>query len=670
MTMRSNDVMAILQKADQLLRQGQKDQAFELAFSAPDSPARYRVLISILISRQAPADIKKALKFVDQWKFRDPTSPEPWARLVEIQIFKQDLAAAHRAFKELQNRAANSPNTLFYKGLLLQLNGQTEAAFKALQRYQLSRIPGSPGKTQRTEHLADVLAAMQMCDIARGIHPGTRDRNPLLLLDHPAEMQRLENSLERLEKTIQSGEQPATSQEKEVLGRGWFKLGNASMQADERIRSLQEAIEWNENLEQARENLLFNYNYSSRYSPKEISKAHEEAGRRLSGRISIPHTTPANDPDPDRPLRVGYLSSDFRDHPVASFILPVLQNHDSENVSYYLYYNHQNEDDITALARQGCEKYLQTKSLSDQELSAQIMRDKIDILVDLNGLSDGNRMSLLARRSAPIQVSWIGYPNTTGLETVDYRIVDEITDPRPGAQDLCVEELLYLPRVFSVFQSLTRMPPVKPVSLVGSGLITFGSFNNLVKLDPQVLSAWAEILKRVPDARLVIKDLAMSFEEPQRRLLETFNNMGVEADRIKFLGRDKKKSDHLKRYNEIDICLDSFPYNGTTTSCESLLMGVPVITWAGKDHRSRVTASQLTAVGLDHLVATSKDEYIDIAVTAATDKVMLESSRKDLRERMHASPLMDAEGITRDLEAAYRQVWKRWCDSQASTARG
>jgi predicted O-linked N-acetylglucosamine transferase (SPINDLY family) len=369
-----------------------------------------------------------------------------------------------------------------------------------------------------------------------------------------------------------------------------------------------------------------------------------------------------NEPDPEKVLKVAYISSDFREHPVVHFILPVLQHHDKHRVTTFAYSNSATDDVYTGKIRNAANQFRSIKGLAIEELVNQIIDDEIDILIDLNGHSGEGCMALLARRAAPLQVNWIGYPNTTGLDTVDYRIVDQVTDPLPEARHLCTERLLFMPRIFSIYQAPDELPDVTTEKRESTTGIRFGSFNNLAKLNDALIGAWAQILARTPGSTILIKDVAMDRKANREEILENITQHGIEANRIEFRGYVENRFEHLNIFNEVDISLDSFPYNGTTTTCESLIMGVPVITRAGKDHRSRVSASQLSALKLEELIAASEEDYIEIAVALANDQARLSTLSGGLRERMLSSPLMDAAGFTRELEAGFRKIWVSWCD--------
>jgi predicted O-linked N-acetylglucosamine transferase (SPINDLY family) len=401
----------------------------------------------------------------------------------------------------------------------------------------------------------------------------------------------------------------------------------------------------------AQQNLLFALHYSPRFTDRQILAEHLKAARKRMFRPgSLPLCSrPA--PPSGRRIRVGYLSPDFRSHAVARFIEPILAHHDRSRFEIFCYANLAQPDQTTQRLQGLAEQWRDIYNFSDEKAAGMIAADGIDILIDLAGHTSGNRLPLFARRPAPLQVTWIGYPDTTGLPQMDYRITDRLADP-PGRERFYSERLIRLPRSFSCYQPLPDSPEVSPLPLDRTGRVTFGSFNNLAKVTPEVIALWGRVLQGVPGSRLLLKGRA--FVEPQvcAQILEPFGSAGIEPERIEFDGGTSSPVAHLAQYHRVDIALDSFPYNGTTTTCEALWMGVPVITLAGTRHAARTGVSLLTNCGLASLVAENCEDYLSIARELAGDAGKLRELRRGLRERMQGSPLMDAAGITRELEAA------------------
>src|SRR3989344_2623126 len=278
---------------------------------------------------------------------------------------------------------------------------------------------------------------------------------------------------------------------------------------------------------------------------------------------------------------------------------------------------------------------------------------QIDILVDLDGHTENNRLLVFARKSAPIQVTWLGYPNTTGLSTMDYRLTDGFADPVGMTERYHSEKLVRLPECFSCYKPPQGEPEVSALPARKKGYVTLGSFNNSTKITADVIAVWVNILLAIPSAHLVLKNAGLSGKNRQQTLHRKFSDLGISPERLTLLGHDASLSDHLARYGDIDIGLDPFPYNGTTTTCEALWMGVPVVVLEGNTHAGRVGVSLMTNLGLPDFIGHSVEEYIAVAVRWATDLERLAGVRLGLRARMVASPLIDAKGFTGNLEQAY-----------------
>lgn len=367
-----------------------------------------------------------------------------------------------------------------------------------------------------------------------------------------------------------------------------------------------------------------------------------------------------------RRLRIGYLSKDFARHSVAYFIEPVIARHDRSRFEIFCYSNNPKPDAVTERIEKIAEHWRDIAFVSDEEAFRQITTDSIDILVELSGHTVGNRLHLLTRKPAPVQVSYLGYPVTTGLVGIDYRIVDAITDPPGEADTVHTEALVRLPGGFLTYLPAQDPPAVMPPPAAASGHITFGSFNNPIKVNAEVVAAWARILEAVPGSRLLLKGFAFDSDAAANCFRERFAAQGINAERLDLIAWHPEVKGHLEIYGQIDIALDPFPYNGTTTTCEALWMGVPVLTLAGDRHSARVGASLLAAVGLSEFVSSSSDDYVARAVRLAADPARLAALRASLRERMQSSPLLDAEGFTRKLEAAYDTMWQGWLDKRSA----
>jgi protein O-GlcNAc transferase len=374
----------------------------------------------------------------------------------------------------------------------------------------------------------------------------------------------------------------------------------------------------------------------------------------------LPHL---NDRQKDRRLRIGYVSADFREHSVVFFVENLLLHHDRKQIEVFCYSDVTHPDEITARLMKSADHWRESVSWNHAQLAQQIREDRIDILVDLAGHTSGSRLLTFARKPAPVQVTYCGYPNTTGLAAMDYRLTDQWADPSPQADALHTEKLVRLPRSFLCYRPPASAPPIGPLPSLANGVVTFGSFNALAKITAPMMAVWSQILRQVPRSRLLIKSHSgLSDSAPRERLLEIFGSLGIEADQIELIAKIPQMSAHLELYHRVDIALDTYPYHGTATTCEALWMGVPVITLAGQSHVSRVGVSLLNNVGLSELVANEPDDYVQLAMNIAKDSSRLSKLRAGMRDRLLASPLLDGSAFARELEKAYRQMWRAWAD--------
>jgi protein O-GlcNAc transferase len=402
---------------------------------------------------------------------------------------------------------------------------------------------------------------------------------------------------------------------------------------------------------------LFTLNNDPRLRPEEIFAQHRQFDAKYGPEQPRPRVRRVR-PE-GRRLRVGYLSPDFRSHSVAYFFDPLLGAHDQRAVEITCYSDAAVNDGVTKRLRAQAEHWRQVAGLSDAAIARIVEEDGIDVLVDLAGHTASNRMRLFARRAAPVQFTYLGYPASSGLAAMDYRLTDAVADP-VGAEAVHTEELARLEGGFLCYRppfGTGEGPQVAPPPSASGAPVTFGSFNSLIKANDAVLDAWARLLQRVPGSRLLLKARAMSEEVVQERLWRKMEERGIARARVELAPPAPRIDDHLAIYGRIDIALDTFPYNGTTTTCEALWMGVPLVTFAGPVHSSRVGSSILTRIGLEELSAPTLEASLDIAATLAADTDRLVSLRHSMRDRMSCSPLMDAPRLAREIEAAYHQAF-------------
>lgn len=431
---------------------------------------------------------------------------------------------------------------------------------------------------------------------------------------------------------------------------------NGQGAVDAAVASFRRSLELDPNSALVRSNLLMTLCYSPDIAPEDLFEEHRRFGEiHEAGLRPLPFATAR---DPEKRLRIGYVSPDFRTHSVSYFFEPVLAQHDRGQVEVFLYANHLHGDAVTQRIRDMADHWREIRGLTDDEAAALIRSDGIDILIDLAGHSADNRLLMMARKPAPLQGTWIGYPNTTGLKAIDFRLTDVVADPLGLSDRLHTESLVRLPNGFLCFQPPEEAPCIEPIRPRALGQAIFGCFNNQAKVSSRVTGLWAQILKELPESVLMLKNRSMDDARARSEILGRFEAHGIDPARIKTVGRIPGRGGHLAAYNLVDISLDTYPYSGTATTCESLWMGTPVVSLAGATHVSRVSASLLHRVGLDDLVASTPDAYVALAVSLALDHARLAQLRLGLRDRMQASPLLDAKGLAREVEAACRQLWR------------
>lgn len=386
-------------------------------------------------------------------------------------------------------------------------------------------------------------------------------------------------------------------------------------------------------------------------------------GQALAGGGGVAH---ANRPDPERRLRVGYVSADLRTHSVAYFLESVLAAHDRTGFEIFCYDASSWRDAVTDRLQASTDAWRPIQGLPAREAAALIRADAIDILIDLAGHTAGSRLDVFAFKPAPVQVTWLGYPESTGLAAIDHKITDAVICPE--GEGFATEAPLRLPRGVHCYRAPDDAPDVVAPPVAASGRITFGAFHDAPKLSPGVIAAWGAILTRLPEARLVLKAQQFADGVLRDRFLAMLATAGVTPERVEIRGRVASTRAHLAHYGKIDIALDAFPYNGTTTTCEALWMGVPVVTLKGDRPASRVSASLLAQIGLDDLTADTVEGYVECACALARDPDRLAELRTGMRDRIRGSTLGDPKAFTADLDAGLRQAWRAWCGVQPMPA--
>jgi protein O-GlcNAc transferase len=438
-------------------------------------------------------------------------------------------------------------------------------------------------------------------------------------------------------------------------------LGSALKDAgllDEAIDAFRRAIALQPGHAEAHSKLLLSLHYHPDYDAEKIAEEHRRWNRQHAEPLQISTPFHPNDRRPDRPLRIGYVSADFRNHACAHFLWPLLRNHDHRHFHITCYAQVLNPDSLTQRFMGCADQWRSIVGLSDEQVARRIRDDSIDILVDAMGHSGGNRLLVFAYKPAPIAASWMGYVGATTLSAIDYRITDSYLHP-PGLDDEChTEESIRLPDCLWCYDPLSDEPSVNPLPALNENLVTFGCLNNFCKINEPVLELWARVLNAVDRSRLIL----LAPEGSCRlRAMESFRRHGIEAHRVSFVG-NRPRPQYLECYHRVDIALDPFPYNGHTTSLDAWWMGVPVVTLVGQTTVGRMGLSHASNLQHSELAAMNPQDYLRTAVALAGDPRRLAHLRSTLRARMQQSPLMDAPKFARNIEAAYRQMWHCWCE--------
>jgi predicted O-linked N-acetylglucosamine transferase (SPINDLY family) len=409
----------------------------------------------------------------------------------------------------------------------------------------------------------------------------------------------------------------------------------------------------------------FAQNYSDIAPTAEIARAHRNIGLALRKRLGAPFNSWNVSKNPDRPLRVAIISPDLRRHAIVSFLAPLLEHYDKEDWHLTAYSTSRKSDDVTKRLRTLVDAWRDIPNPHPRYLANLIRNDRIDIAIELSGHTEGNVASVLHLRPAPVQVTYLGYPNTTGLDTIDIRVVDAITDPPGESDSLAVEKLIRIGPCFLCYKPIVDAPELVPPPSASGKPITFGSFNLPTKISARTLTLWSQILTKLSGSTLTLKHAALKEPWMREHLSSRLAAAGIDESRVTVLPPTASYSDHLATYAHIDIALDTFPYHGTTTTCEALWMGVPVITLIGDRHASRVGTSLLSALGLSNLAAPDEATFIQTALTLANNRDQLNLWRTpgptSLRHIMANSPLCNAPAFASRFQAAIRQAWQTWC---------
>jgi predicted O-linked N-acetylglucosamine transferase (SPINDLY family) len=447
----------------------------------------------------------------------------------------------------------------------------------------------------------------------------------------------------------------------------WNMFGNSQLTiglVDEAIAAYRKVLELSPWMAPAHSNLLLTMHYVSGLDPARIFEEHQRFGR-MHAPPTLATKAFSNTPEPERRLKIGYLSPDIRRHSVAFFLESLLDHRNRDRFEVYAYATVKAPDDVTQRLRGKFDEYRSLLGMPYPQVAGLIRSDQIDILIDLAGHAGSLHAAVLGYKAAPVQVTYLGYPDTTGIAAVDYRITDWIADPS-GAEATHTEQLVRLPDGFLCFRPPENLPAIGDPPAVANGFVTFGSFNREFKVSQKTLDLWCRILQSVPGSRMLVKSIAGADAATREHLLGQFESRGVDPSRVQLFGFVPDQSQHLAMYRDVDIALDTFPYNGTTTTLDSLLMGVPVVTLSGYNHAGRVGASLLTQIGIPEFIARTDDEYVAMAVDLAGNPGRVAALHGSLRQRLLTSTLCDGPGFSRKFEYALRGMWLAWCRTQGA----
>lgn len=608
-----------------LRRQGNIDQAqacFEqcLHLAPKDADAAYN-LANLLQDRGELQHAGRLYRQVLGWQPHHLSAQLNLAYLLRQQ---GDLCEAESCFREGLSKKEMAPPFLLGLGLVLSDQQRPEEAEQCFRQLLLIQ----PQNADACFYLGNLLYARGLVSEAEANHRQCIKLKP----DYPQAWNNLANDL-----------------------RDQGRL-------DEARDTYRKALQLKPDYMRAHSNLLY-----AQLCDMEDSKAvYEEHLKWDKAHAACLTPSPQNekyDYDPDRKLRIGYVSPDFKEHSVAYFIEPILAAYDHHCFEVYCFSDVGRADPVTERLKCYTDQWLDISTHSDDVVADMIRQERIDILVDLAGHTSRHRLLVFARKPAPIQMTYLGYPATSGMKVMDYRLSDELTDP-VGNDDLYSEQLLRLPKSFLCYAPPAIVPDVSPLPCLTNGFVSFGSFNHLSKVTNTVISVWSQILLRLPGSRMVLKHISLQDPSNRERYLRLFESCGVSRERITLLSWSDSVRDHLMCYADVDIALDTFPYNGTTTTCEALWMGVPVVTVAGQEHVSRVGLSLLKNAGLENLVADDVDIYIDRAIELAAGSKQLAALRTSLRRRIRNSVVCDQQAMAIALGQAYRNIWRLYCAGQ------
>jgi protein O-GlcNAc transferase len=633
---------------------GQNDAALELIRRViamrPDYVSAYSDLGNIL---RAKGEFDEAIAAFSEAIALNPAHAIAYSNMGNALMDKGRTEEAIAAFGKALAIDPHFADAHFNLGYALITKGDLEEA----ARHYEQAIVYRPTHAEAHRHLGKALYAMGRLDEAIAGFRRAIVLQPGEALAY-TDLGNAQQSKGQLDEAVENYNKAIALNPKDGVPYGSLGCCLSSLgRAEESIAAHREALALNPADRIAHSNLIFAMQFHPEYDTGAIA----EELRRWNSQHAAPlkkYVRPhANDRDPARRLRVGFVSGDLREHVVGRHVQRLFAELNRDEFELFAYANGVEEDELSRKLKLSCVGWRNIARVGDAEAAALIREDKIDVLIDLALHSAGNRLLVFARKPAPVQASWLGYPGSTGIEAMDYRLTDPYLDP-PGIYDACYSERsVRLADTFWCYKAFENGPEGGPPPCLANKFVTFGCLNDFRKVNEPLLDRWAEILSLVDGSRLMM----VCPEGTARQFVtERFGRRAIGSDRIQWVSR-QSRMDYLRTYQQIDIALDTSPYCGGITTCDALWMGVPVVTLAGRTVVGRGGVSILSNVKLPELIARTPAEYVRIAVGPAGEVSRLQGLRRELRGRMEESPLMDGVGFARQMEVAYRTIWKAWC---------
>lgn len=649
-TMTDEDLMTAVQY-HRAGRFEEAEQIYRQVLQADPGQADALHLLGVLASQRG--DDERAVEFIERAIRSDEHQASFHNNLARALYRLGRCAEAILAYQRALRLKPDDASTLIDMGVALRMQGWVAEAIAAYER-ALQLQPDYPeahnnlGNVLRTQgRVAEAILCYERALRLRPDFAEAHNNLGIALKDQG----RMPEAIAAYERALQL--RPDYPEAHDNLGNALRTHGRIV----EAVECYRRAVELWPNNAEAHSSLVYSLHFCPGIEARTLYEEHRRWDRQFAEPLARLILSHPNEPIPERPLRIGYVSPDFRDHVVGRGLLPLFRAHDRRQFEIVCYSGVTRPDALTELFRSHAEAWRDVADRTDEQLARVVREDRIDILVDLTLHMVGNRLLVFARKPAPIQVTFSGYPGTTGLSAIDYRLTDPYLDPPGLHDDHYAEESVRFFDSFWCYDPLEREPVVNPLPALANGFVTFGCLNHFGKVNRPVLRLWAKVLQAVAGSRLLL----LTPEGPQRQsTLDQLSEEGVSPERVTFVGHLPRQA-YLGFYHHIDIALDTFPYNGHTTSLDSLWMGVPVITLVGQTVVGRAGLSQLTNLGLPELIAGTQEDFVRIAIDLAGDLPRLRDLRATLRGRMEASPLMDVERFARGIEDAYRGMWQRWC---------